>query len=258
VVPLTPSLEISAAQRLQAVRSFVHKSIYPHLPSEKYIRLWYKSKLLKVDSLSLRKYQISQDSTFVIQVLKEEDRCCMEDFPSLFFIHRRRPDNSGFFAPIEFYFHGVTKLDLIISLSQAFDIPQEVLLIAKYGVHTALWELLLGGYDAEDAPPTKPPTAQNNKKTPNDKQNKKQIHVIARRPFGLTDGSLIVIGDKRDDPQGLNLFFTLLTTSGSVYKEEQDSKTKSTGRRYAEVALKISVEDAEEFEYEELIEYDSD
>uniref|UniRef100_A0A6B2KWJ0 USP domain-containing protein n=1 Tax=Arcella intermedia TaxID=1963864 RepID=A0A6B2KWJ0_9EUKA len=268
VTSLSTKLDFSATEhRLKDVKETLRRSV-PMLselapPPQTRLRIWHKQRLLKPENATLKQLYLTQDTSLTVQIVQQDTE--EEKNPNLdgegegegvlLYVHHRQP-GAGFQKPIEWMFGGLHVEELVNGLVQSFQIPKEVILVARFQMYKGYWEIIYNG--SKEVPEVKQEVKTTNKKPKKTKkQRQRQKQRQKHRPF-LIDGSLIAIQDLRLDPTNSDSFAVEAANfNSSLHSMYQyfPRGTKEEGRanwkQAPEVGLRIDVSD-EEYSYEEI------
>jgi len=196
-------MDISCLITLEEFKNMILKeSVFSHVTSYKFLRIWHKDRLLKRDTFTLKKQYVSSDSTLTVQILPYEE----QEFGAnavLLYVHLRDSSTFTFNNAIELYYGGNTYEDLLEAISKKLDLPKEKLRLAKYQPYNGKWLILeepkpVKSIESKESKPSEK-IKNNNKENNNTKTNKKQGNKNnntsenkGKKFFFLRDGDIIV------------------------------------------------------------------
>jgi hypothetical protein len=193
-------LEISCNITLKELKELVLKqSQLNHLASVELLRVWFKERLLKRESATLRKQFVTSDTTLTLQILSTPEESQKQDDRLLLYASLREPEVRGFASPVEMLLPlvsggGVVGMDtnknkknvepmaaapklsaLRKAISRAFGVPLSQLSIAKYLPYNNTWKPLddVEGEEEEDEEGEKEKEEDRTTNNHNSKNNKK-------------------------------------------------------------------------------------
>ena len=125
------------------------------ISSPRLIRVWARDRLLKRDSQSLKKQNVSCDGALTLQVLPTEEGE-FDASDTLLYIHRRLSSSMSFGPAMEVRFKGSTFAELQQNVCTLLDVPKESMLLAKLNPHSGKWAVLEADPPADSANAKKP------------------------------------------------------------------------------------------------------
>jgi len=207
-----------------------------HVDSPNKIRLWSRDRLLKKNSLSLKRQNIGSDTSLTVQIIPEGEKE-FENNEILLYIHRRLVNANSYGPPMEVRFTQKqgTVNELVGVVSDLLLIPTASLFLAKLNGHNGKWIAL------------EPEQTNKSVQTSGSNSNASSSKPVsqAKAKFHLKDGDVIVAKDKREDPANEDDFSNNILQDPSARKQNRlggpGAKGKPKATRVKEVGIHIEV-----------------
>ena len=156
------SLTISSSATLADLKLTLFQ-LYPSeltAKTEKHIRIWTRSHVLRDNNEILRNYYIGNNSQLIIQITDEVDQSKGMKETSLLYVFTRK--NKQYTKPIEYLFNNTLRFEksLFDCISDDFSIPKEYLIVGKYFPFTHNWQVIdTDDEEEEDQNPSPSPSS---------------------------------------------------------------------------------------------------